>query len=158
MGIFDKIKEFTNYISGTGATLHVIVDNSMLIPEGLIRIRVLCQVKDMDILVDKLYLKLRAQETVSYRDNHYSGSGGNRRHMGGAKRTAHATTFKDELIIDQNFRLDAGGEYEWESEFMIPPSIPGTYIGINARHEWAVLAGLSKKGNDPDSGWVPFEV
>jgi hypothetical protein len=78
--------------------------------------------------------------------------------MGGTNRTAYATTFKDELVIDQNFRLDAGGEYEWDAEFMIPPNIPGTYIGINARHEWSVLAGLSKKGNDPDSGWVLFEV
>ena len=158
MGIFDKLKELKNYIAGTGANLHVIVDNTAIHSEGLVRVKVLCQIKELDVLVDKLYLKLRAQETVRYRDNNYSGTGNRSHHSGGAKKTAYATTFKDELMIDQNFRLDAGGEYEWDAEFAIPSNIPGTYNGINARHEWSVLAGLSKKGNDPDSGWVLFEV
>ncbi|GLR19271.1 hypothetical protein [Portibacter lacus] len=158
MGIFDKLKKFKNYISGSGAELHLSIDNSLVQTEGRVLVTVFCQVKEHDILVDKLYLKLKAEETVRYRDANYHGTNTRARTTGGTNRTAHATTFKNELIIDQNFRLDRDGEYEWQAEFMIPPNIPGTYVGINAQHEWKVLAGLSKKGNDPDSGWVPFQV
>lgn len=159
MGIFDQLKKLKNYIAGSGAQLHVELDNSAVHNEGRVFVTVYCQVKEHDLLIDKLYLKLKAEEIVRYRDNNYSGTSNNRaRHTGGTNKRAYAVTFKNELIIDKNFRLDANGEYEWQAEFRIPSNIPGTYRGINAQHEWQVLAGLSKKGNDPDSGWVKFEV
>ncbi len=159
MGIFDKLKKFKNYIAGTGAELHIVIDNSSIHSEGVVRVKVLCQIKEHDVLVDRLYLKLKAEEMVRYRDNgNYQSSNNRVRQSGGAHRTAYATTYKKELTIDRNFRLDAEGEYEWDAEFPIPSNIPGTYLGVNARHEWKILAGLSKKGNDPDSGWVTFQV
>lgn len=159
MGIFDKLKQIKNYISGSGAQLHIVLDNSAIQTEGRVKVTVFCQVKEHDVLVDKLYLKLKAEEKVRYKVNNSSTSNNNRnRHNANANKSAYVVTFKDDLIIDQNFRLDANGEYEWQAEFTIPSNIPGTYRGINAQHEWQVLAGLSKKGNDPDSGWVVFEV
>lgn len=159
MGFFDNLKKIKNYITGSGAELHIAIDNSTLSTEGVVRVKILCQVKDHDILVDKLYVKLKAEEIVRYRDHGSSHhSGGHVRKTGGSMKTAYATTHQEEIIVDQNFRLDQGGEYEWNAEFLIPADIPGTYNGINARHEWKILAGLSKKGVDPDSGWQVFIV
>ncbi|WP_235296765.1 hypothetical protein [Portibacter marinus] len=159
MGFFDKLKKFKDYITGTGAELHLAIDNSAVHTEGLVRLKILCQIKEHGILVDKLYVKLHAEEMVRYRDrSHVHGSGHRVGKSGGSTKTAYATSYKEELVIDQNFRLEAHGEYEWDAEFLIPPNVPGTYRGINANHEWKILAGLSKKGNDPDSGWVIFDV
>ena len=157
MGIFDKLKKLKNYISGSGAEIHLVVDPASVLNDGMVKIKILCQIKEHDILVDKLYVKLKAEERVRYRDRGTT-RGSNHRVRHGSTKTAYATSYSEELIIDTNFRLDANGEYEWDAEFMIPSNVPGTYRGINATHEWQILAGLSKKGNDPDSGWVIFDV
>ena len=158
MSIFDAIKKASNYLSGGGANLQIALDDSLIPTEGKVRVSIFCQIKEHEILVDKLYLSIKAEETVRYRDQNYSTSSGSRRGRGSTNRSSTVTTHKQEVIVDENFRLDANGEYEWESEFFLPEGVEGTYRGVNAHHTWKVRAGLSKKGNDPNSGWTTFIV
>ena len=159
MGIFDKLKQAKNYLSGGGVKVDLILDESAIPGEGKLHIKVLALVEEYEILADKLYINVVAEETIKYREN-YSGHShhSHHSHRGATNRTKTVKTFKEQIIIDEDFRLDPYGEYEWEAIFNIPDGYEGTYRGINAFHEWKVLAGISKKGNDPDSGWKPFVV
>lgn len=157
MGFFDKLKQVGNYISGGAAKVHIELDTSELGSSGKVLVDIYCQIQDADVFVDKLYLKIKAQETVRVR-NHNNSRHTNNNYPSSHTRNQVSKTYSEEIVIDENFRLDANGEYEWHTEFRIPAGIEGTYKGINARHEWQVLAGLAKKGNDPDSGWVIFDV
>ena len=158
MGIFDKLKQAGNYLSGKGAKVHIRIDDSRIASENMVSVIIYCQVKEHDLLVDELYVKIKAEEVVVQRNQNYNSSGNRRHQAGTSNRNLISRTYADQKQIDANFRLDAEGEYEWEAEFRIPSDVPRTYRGINARHEWSILAGLSKKGNDPDSGWIPFRV
>lgn len=157
MGIFDKLKQAGNYLSGGSAKVHITLNDSELHETGILKVHILCLVKDHDIMVDRLYVKLQSKETVRYRDTNYGYSNPQQRQHRYNK-TSTVVTHKEEVIVDTNFRLDANGEYEWDTELQIPRSVPGTYKGVNASHEWMVQAGLAKKGNDPNSEWVIFHV
>ncbi len=158
MGIFDRLKQVGNYITGGSAKVHLEVDDSMVNSEGRILLNIYCLVKDSDINVDRLYVKIKSVETIRYYDANYGGSHTGHTRSRGTNRSKSVTTYKNEIIVDENFRLDANGEYEWSAEMLIPKGIASTYRGVNARHEWQVNAGLAKKGNDPSSGWVIFNV
>lgn len=158
MGIFDKLKQVGNYLTGGGAKIHLELDTTLLSNEGKVTALIFCLVKESEIYVDKLYLNIRAEEKVKYRDNYGTASHSSNTHHGSTTRTQSVKTHSEKIVIDENFRLEANGEYEWQTEFFIPSGIPGTYRGINASHEWMAQAGLSKKGNDPNSEWISFEV
>ncbi len=54
--------------------------------------------------------------------------------------------------------IENGETKTWTVEVTIDPENNGTYRGVHARHEWQAYAGLDAFGNDPDSGWVGFEI
>jgi hypothetical protein len=69
------------------------------------------------------------------------------------------TTVHDQKIEVASPRtLKANDEYDWEISVNLPQSALPTYLGVTARHEWKLLAGLDVPGNDPDSGWVTIEL
>ena len=63
-----------------------------------------------------------------------------------------------EQIVHGADDLKANTSYDWEAQLELPSESNGTYHGHNARHEWEIFAGLDMSGNDPDSGWVAFNV
>ena len=44
------------------------------------------------------------------------------------------------------------------SQVTLPAGSLASYNGRNAQHTYKVCAYLDKSGNDPDSGWVTFDV
>ena len=66
----------------------------------------------------------------------------------------NTTTVHDQMIeVSGEQTLKAGEEYDWETTVTLPENALPSFIGITARHEWKILAGLDASGNDPDSGW-----
>ncbi len=150
MGIFDKIKQVAYYFSGGGANLQLIVDDSFVQKDGKVKVNILCHVNEQDILIDKLYVEIKAAETVKFRQKHPK--------HGSINGNSTSITYVNEIIVDENFRLEAKGEYEWNVEIFIPTGIAGTYRGINANHDWQLRTCMSKKGKNPESEWVMFIV
>lgn len=158
MGIFDKIKQAANFITGGGAVVSVYPENQISSSDEPIKIFISCQIKDADIKMNKVYLEVRAIETVEAQDVDvvidYDGD----------KRTVRENirnsveTFKTEIHVADAATLKANQKYEWEVTLNLPQNIYGTYRGRNAFHLWQVFAGIDVSGNDPDSGWVEIEI
>ncbi len=154
MGIFDTLKQVGRYFTGGGAELHLQIDERFVDTESRLPVTIFCNVKEHELLIDALIVEVRALETTKVRVHNNT----NNKHTSTQTRTMTATTYKNELIIDENFRLDPMGEYKWETEIILPAEREGTYLGINARHEWMVRAMLKKSGNNPNSQWEFFKV
>ncbi|UZR98697.1 hypothetical protein [Chondrinema litorale] len=158
MGFFDKLKQVKNMVTGGGAVVNVAPANQINDGNEPIAFKISCQVKDADVSVRNVYLKVRAIEEVVCRDTDIA------RDYDGEIRTIQedvtntCETYSTEIQVAAAETLEANETYEWIVEFEVPSNLNGTYRGHNALHEWEVYAGLDVAGNDPDSGWVTFEV
>jgi hypothetical protein len=86
------------------------------------------------------------------------------RQVGETVQTVREDIEKTTAVHDQKIEvapaqtLKANEEYDWETTVTLPQSALPTYLGVTARHEWKLQAGLDVPGNDPDSGWITIEL
>jgi len=153
MGLWDKIKQAKNFVTGGGADVSITFESMEVPVGGSMKIKVTALVKDAPLKMDKAYVKIRARETVQAKD---------RDHNNGRSTTEtvrnSVDTWKHEMPISGGQQLEANQSYEWEAEIQIPNGNNPTYRGRNAWHEYEVFAGLDVPGNDPDSGWQQITV
>ena len=155
MGLFDKIKKMKNYLTGGGAKLTVQAIEPKLQEPFTVKVHAVIEEEDIDI--QKVYVKLRGIEEVTIRDSAVL----NKLSEGGVQRSSvsdSTSTANVEIPATGPLTLQAGQEYDWEVTVDLPSGSLPTYNGRNATHKWSVLAGLDKKGNDPDSGWQEITV
>ncbi|WP_196891422.1 sporulation protein [Aureivirga marina] len=153
MGLFDSIKKAANFITGNGADVKVFlnpeVDTKI---NGSLPLIIKVRVKDSEIEMDHLYLKVRAHETVDVSKVEYEIEDGEfERDVEHIKKTSETYSASYEVSGPQN--LEAETEYTFEFDCPIPQDVPLTYHGVHAWHEWEFYAGVDCSGNDPDSGW-----
>lgn len=158
MGLFDKIKQIKNFVTGGGATVSVRPAESVSNGHEPIKVVIEVQVQDTDINIRNVYLKIRAIEEVVARDVDFAREEDGELRSYQEDVTNTVETFDDQIEVSGPETLSAHETYEWETEFELPTDANGTYRGINAAHEWAIYAGLDMSGNDPDSGWVEIEI
>ncbi|PWJ42797.1 sporulation protein [Sediminitomix flava] len=157
MGFWDKVKQVKNMVTGGAAEVVVLFHENELELGKPFNITIKAQVKDVDLAIDKVYLKLRAEERVE-------GEGVEIEYEEGEteieREIIHlrTTTYEDKLMVEGPMTLEAQQVYEWNVQLVIPEDLNGTYKGKFAWHEYALFAGLDAAGNDPDSGWVPFDI
>ncbi len=152
MGLMDKLKAAKNYVTGGAAELDVQVGDA-IVGESF-PIKIVATIKDADLEVDRVYLKVRACEMEDRLEVcHHAGGG-----VSAYETVDKFTTFRLEIDIDEGQVLNANETYEWEGEIEIPEDQPPTYFEPGAAHQWFILAGLDSAGNDPDSGWLEFDV
>ncbi len=155
MGFFDKLKAVGNAITGGAANVSIVVDGEPVLGEPF-NVIITADVKS-DVKVDKIYLLVKAWEEVKAEGVEIEYEDGE---MEVEKEMVHKVvdTFNAEIAVDGAQELSAGEKYEWVVEVNVPTEHNGTYRGVHARHEWQLFAGLDAFGNDPDSGWVGFEI
>ena len=163
MGIFDRLKQARNFISGGSATLSLDFDKSYYQQGDPISVKINCQVKDRDIFINKVYLQVKAIETVKVKVRNSTSHSQNTSniHRGSSlERTETETyvSFKMDQQVAPAQALQGGEYYEWESTFELPEEVLPTYIGENAKHVWKAFVGLDTSGNDPDTGWQEFTL
>jgi hypothetical protein len=123
-----------------------------------LEIMVRANVKE-DISVDRIYLKLVGVERVEV-NNHSVRV----RDQQGQSRSEHVnidlteTFHEKDITVSGGGDLQAGVQYEWPAEVLIPGGLPPSFRGRYATIEWKITAGLDMKGNDPDSGWQVIQV
>lgn len=148
MGLFSKIKNAKNFITGGGAEVQVSVPQASL--HQPFAVNVAAQVKDGEMKINKVYLKVRAVEKVTV----------HKVQTENGKRDVHETVETCSLQVDvagaQVLNAEAPGQ--WQATVAIPQGSLPSFQGRNATHTWQVCAFLDKSGNDPDSGWVDFQV
>ena len=151
MGFLDKLKSVKNFVTGGGADVHVTVPDFFVRGENT-PVTIQVKIKDDPIDVSSVYVNVRASETIDMvvEDND---------DYGDLDRVyENSETFSDRFSLRVEQTLDAGQEYEWELEIMIPEHASASYSGVYASNDWEIEAGIDVKGNDPDSGWIAVEV
>ena len=157
MSLLSKLKSMKNLVTGGGAQVHLEFLDEPTRDEPF-RVKVTAHIEDADIKIGKVYLQLRGLESVQAMDTDVERDEDGNMEVDREVVSKSETTYDRVINVAGPEELEANGQYEWEAEVQLPPNALPTYIGRNARHEWALFAGLDKSGNDPDSGWVEFDV
>lgn len=157
MGFWDKVKSVKNMVTGGAAKVHVeFMEHERELGEPF-NVKITAHVKDADLSINGVYLKLRAEERIEADGIEVEYEHGEQEVEREIVRKS-VTTFQHEINVSGPEDLTANETYEWEVEIVIPDNLNGTYRGQFAWHEYALFAGLDATGNDPDSGWVGFEI
>jgi len=147
MGLFDKLKNIANSITGNAAKVELFVQADVY-RNAPICVTIEANVKDAGIEIKRVYLRARATETV--RITHTEIVNGN-------SVSKERTEMKQ--IHDFNFDfsgaqyLDPNKPYGWVKEISLPEGVQASYNVYPREVRWEMIAGLDTAGNDPDSGW-----
>lgn len=149
MGLFDKIKQAANFVTGGGASVTVAPMGSEFDKNSPIRVRVTAQIKDAAMNATSVYLSIRAREYVSLRKS-----------INGKTENIHEDhiSFTHKVEIPLTAELPGNSTHDWEMEFSLPSNAQPTFHGTMGHMVWEVMGALDVKGNDPDSGWVEIRV
>ncbi|WP_018343513.1 hypothetical protein [Cytophaga aurantiaca] len=152
MGLFDKIKNIANKITGNAAKVEIVM-NTNLYRNTNVPVTVNVSVKDVGITLDKIYVKLAAVEHVKVIHNEV---------VNGNSVTKEKvdTRFIHEFTFDFSGaqHLDANKNYSWVENVFLPEGVQPSYNVYPREVRWQIIAGLQMSGNDPDSGWKDIFV
>lgn len=149
MGLFDKIKDGLNKMTGNTATVTIQVVGEKL--NEPVKINVTAVVKDQPLDVNKIYIQVKSVEKVTVPKREISSEQV-------FDVNIEKEIYKMQVIeIAPAQKLEAGQTYNWTYDLTLNPQLGAkpTYLGMYVSHEWMFYAGLDVKGNDPDSGWHP---
>ena len=149
MGLFDKLKQATNFITGGGATVHIMPEKAEFDRSAPIKAKVTTQIKDAPINASMVCLEIRSKESVSLKKN-----------INGKNEsiTEERIGFTHKVQTPLTIPLEGSKSYEWEMEITLPPQVQPTFHGTMSHHTWEIMGALDVKGNDPDSGWVEIRL
>lgn len=152
MGFFDKIKAAANAVTGGAATVSISINGAPARGETL-WVTVEAQA-EANCKVDKVYLNIRCREEADVVDRDRDSDGATRRETIRGRETVYKQTHE----ISGPVEIEAGKGMAWQRGITLPddalPSVKGKMIRV----VWELEAGLDMLGNDPDSGWVAFDL
>jgi hypothetical protein len=147
MGFFSNLK---NKITGGSATVNIQVPSVVRGQPASVRIEVTAKA---DGKVNGVYLLINAVETCEVKDTDWNGTKHTTEIVRGRK-----TSYENKLTVAGGFDMKAGQVYNFDARVELPTNTNPSFDGKMIEHEWAIQAGLDMAGNDPDSGWIKFEV
>lgn len=152
MGLFDKLKSMSNMVLGNSAKVELLVDATVQRGKPF-KVTVTAQIKDQDIDIHRVYLRLISTETVIVAKTVQEGN--NTRIKDEEKKHVLNDVYFD---VTASQVLKANQNYSWEKDITLPDHVQPTYNAYPKTHVWQIIAGLDMKGNDPDSGWKDLFV
>ena len=147
MGFFSNLK---NKITGGGATVNISVPSVVRGQPATVGIEVTAKA---DGKVNAVYLLINAVESCEVKDTDWNGTKHTTETVRGRK-----VSYENKITVAGPFELKTGQVYNFEGRIELPTSTNPSFDGKIIEHEWAIQAGLDMAGNDPDSGWIKFEV
>jgi hypothetical protein len=147
MGFFSDLK---NKVTGGAATVTVQVAPARRGQSSNVLVTV--QAKS-NIKASGIYLLVRAIETCQVKDTDYQ-DGKRREETVYGRRTSYET----KIQVAGAQQIAEGSTQSFECQLAIPSNANPSFDGKMIEHIWEVQAGVDMTGNDPDSGWVRFEV
>ena len=152
MGLWDKVKGAVQTMTGGGAKVNVEVAQATLGQPFLVR--VIAEAK-ANLELSEVYLQVRSVERAEVRDVDYDY--GDHRQRIEYVQGSHIA-FNQRFAISGKQTLSEGETQVWEAEITIPESENPSFDGHIICHQWEIMGALDTFGNDPDSGWLTFEV
>lgn len=149
MGLFDKIKNISNLITGNGAEVSLQVSGGSV--NEIIIVDVTAVIKENPIRIEKVYLYVKSVEQINIPDSMLPKQGDRRAEP---VDIYHDVFDRQEYVLAPAQILEASKTYNWSYDLYLPGYAVPSYEGKYANHDWKFYAGLDAKGNDPDSGWI----
>ena len=150
MGFFDKLKSMKNAITGGSAKVQLSIDGDDLELGKPFAVHITAEAK-ADVKATAVYILVRSTESTHATDDNGRIS---------KEVVGEMEVYNHRFDVEGPQELKAGETYEWTAEICLPDDgdARATYDGEIMNHDWEVQAGLDVKGNDPDSGWLGFEI
>ncbi|MBN2893321.1 MAG: hypothetical protein JXL97_15725 [Bacteroidales bacterium] len=152
MGLFDKVKNMVNKVTGGGATVTISMEGDSL--KAPVKVNITAVVKDAPIEIKKVYLRFHSVEKINIPKKEVPN------YQGTFDLNIEKEVFnRQEFVVAEAQTLEAGQTYNWSYDVTIndPQAMP-TYFGKYVSHEWEFFAALDAKGNDPDSKWQAHKL
>ena len=150
MGLFDKLKDVANMVTGHAARVTLEYEPKVAFPGEDISVRITATSTGSQVKSGGIFVDLRAIERVSV--NHTSSSGSYE-----TVQNSH-TSFEQEIQIAPAFVLGANETKAFKGTVRLPTNAQPTFSGYYAKHEWAIRGRVEATGNDRDSGFQVFRV
>jgi sporulation-control protein spo0M len=151
MGLFDKLKDVTNMVTGGAARVSLEYSPSVARPGETLTVRVTATSAGSQVKSGGVFVDLRAIETMRMSVSR-AVSGDN-----SSTRTSH-TSFEQQFPIAPAFTLAPNETKVFEGQVRLPSNVQPSFDGYFAQHEWSIRGRAEMTGNDPDSGFVGFRV
>ncbi len=149
MGFFDKLKSMKNAVTGGSAKVTLSIDGDDLEIGKPFAVHITAQAK-ADASPTAVYVLVRSSESTHATDDNGRIS---------KEIVGEMEVYTARFDVEGPQEMKNGETYEWTAEITLDEDdCNPTYNGEIMSHEWEIQAGLDVKGNDPDSGWLGFEI
>jgi len=153
MGFLSRLK---SAVTGSGAKVRLeIIEPNLREP---FMVKVIAEVGDNELEINKVYLLLRAEEEVEIPNLDIAVQESDGFSVRNEDVKAETETLRLEIEVSGAETLESNQTYEWKCEIVLPEDALPTFHGVNAHHAYAIQAGLDCFGNDPDSGWQEVDI
>lgn len=150
MGLFDKLKDVTNMVTGGAARVSIAYEPQVAFPGEELSVRVTVTSTGPQVGSRGVFVDLRAVERVNLPRGASAG-------MDHSIQTSH-TSFEQEISIAPAFTLAPNETKVFEGVVRLPSNAQPSYNGRYTQHEWSIRGRVEATGNDPDSGYQVFRV
>ena len=155
MGIFNKL---INYMTGFSAEVGVEIDNANL--KAPFPVGIKAKVLQDDLNMEKVYMHIRCREEklADFHIKSKEPETDNEKILREMQEWDKNTIYKKVIEVAPKGVLKSGKSYDWTVSVDITDASKPSRKEENHVIRWEVWAGIDVPGNDPDSGWIEFEV
>ncbi|MDH5599480.1 MAG: hypothetical protein OEY34_10170 [Cyclobacteriaceae bacterium] len=155
MGIFSKI---ANFVTGGSAEVAVEIDNATL--KEPFRAKISASIHNDDLNMERVYLLIRCVEEKQeeFKAEENQSITDNERILRDMNEWDREVIYKKELNVADKMVLKSGSKYNWESTVDLAGAEFPSKKEDKHHILWQIQAGIDVPGNDPDSGWIEFDV
>lgn len=154
MGLF---KRMINYVTGGSAQVDVEINDAQL--SRPFKVGVTAEVQIEHLQMEKVYLLFRCTEgkLAGYIEGGKAETD-NERILQELNEWDVKTLYKKEVEVTGPSELVSGETYSWEVDVDLSDADSPSVKSEGYEIRWQVQGAIDVPGNDPDSGWVTFEV
>lgn len=154
MGLFSNLK---NFVTGGGADVSLeVIDKAKR--GSSVTVRVTAVIGQADIEIEHVSVKVVGRESVKIPNVKVAKTVNDVVQIEKKTVDHSENTFDAKSELASEMTLKAAQSYTWETDIELPEDALPTFEGKNAKHTWRAMASLVMRGNDPDTGWLDFEV
>jgi len=155
MGFFNKM---INYMTGFSAEVGVEINGANL--KDPFPVGVKAKILQDDLNMDKVYMHIRCLEEklANYSSGGSEPETDNEKILSELNEWDKTTIFKKTVDVAPKGVLKSGETYDWSVLVDLTDASKPSQKSENHIIRWEVWAGIDVPGNDPDSGWVEFDV
>jgi len=150
MGLMDKLKGAVKAVTGGAAKVTIEMSQPLAMPGDGIGVRVTVTSTGGEVKSKGVFVDLRGDERVSVNKKASE--------LLDQNLVLTRETFSQAFQITGEFVLGAGETQTFEGQVVVPPNVQPSFSGTFTEHQWQIRGRLEARGNDPDSGFLPFRV